>query len=107
MLLPDFPTDEKGGGHLSWAGGQADWASVRHLPNATQPSSYTGLDPLDHFHLYICRASCQHTFRHYPEGAGQAQQSQRLRKLAAICWTLGLSYRGIGAILAVFGIGIA
>jgi transposase-like protein len=37
----------------------------------------------------------------------QAQQSQRLRKLAALCWTLGLSYRGIAAVLAVFGVGIA
>jgi hypothetical protein len=36
----------------------------------------------------------------------QAQQSQRLRKLAAICWTFGLSYRGLAAIFAVFGVGI-
>jgi transposase-like protein len=55
---------------------------------------------------YRC-ASCRHTFRHYPEGVDQAQQSQRLRKLAAMCWTLGLSYRGIGLILAVFGVGIS
>jgi transposase-like protein len=55
---------------------------------------------------YRC-ASCRHTFRHYPDGVDQAQQSQRLRKLAAICWTLGLSYRGMGLILAVFGVGIS
>jgi transposase-like protein len=52
-----------------------------------------------------CR--CRHTFRHYPEGVDQAQQSRRLRKLAAICWTLGLSYRGIAGILGVFGVEVA
>jgi transposase-like protein len=51
--------------------------------------------------------SCRHTFRHYPVGVDQAQQSQRLRKLAAICWALGLSYRGIGGVFAVFGVGVA
>lgn len=55
---------------------------------------------------YRC-TRCRHTFRHYPEGVDQAQQSQRLRKLAAICWTLGLSYRSIAAVFAVFGVGIA
>jgi hypothetical protein len=54
-----------------------------------------------------CCANCRHTFRHYSDGVDQAQQNQRLRKLAAICWTLGLSYRGIGLILAVFGVGIS
>jgi transposase len=51
-----------------------------------------------------CR--CRHTFRHYPSGVDQAQQSQRLRKLAALMWVMGLSYRGIAALLPVFGIGI-
>jgi transposase-like protein len=55
---------------------------------------------------YRC-CGCRHTFRYYPQGVDQAQQSQRLRKLAAICWTLGLSYRGIAAVFAVFGVGIA
>lgn len=49
-----------------------------------------------------CR--CRHTFRHYPSGVDQAQQTQRLRTLAGICWVLGLSYRGIAALLAVFRI---
>ena len=53
-----------------------------------------------------CCTHCRHTFRHYPEGVDQAQQSQRLRKLAALCWVLGLSYRGIAAVLEVFGVGI-
>ena len=52
-----------------------------------------------------CR--CRHTFRHYPDGVGQAQQSQRLRQLAALCWALGVSYRGIAAVFAVFGVGIS
>lgn len=55
---------------------------------------------------YRC-TRCRHTFRYYPEGIDQAQQSQRLRKLAAVCWALGLSYRSIAAVFAVFGVGIA
>jgi transposase-like protein len=55
---------------------------------------------------YRC-SRCRHSFRHYPAGVDQAQQSQRLRKLAALCWTLGLSYRGIAAVFAVFGVGIS
>jgi transposase-like protein len=55
---------------------------------------------------YRC-ANCRHTFRHYPEGVDQAQQSQRLRKLAALAWTLGLSYRGIEAVFEVFQVKIA
>jgi transposase-like protein len=51
-----------------------------------------------------CR--CGHTFRHYPAGITQAQQSQRLCKLAALMWVLGLSYRGIEGLLEVFRIRI-
>lgn len=54
---------------------------------------------------YQC-CECRHTFRHYPPGVDQAEQSQRLRKLAALMWVLGLSYRGIAGVLAVFGVGI-
>lgn len=57
-------------------------------------------------HRYRC-CHCRHTFRDYPEGVDQAQQSQRLKKLAALCWTLGLSYRGIAGVLAVFRVGIS
>lgn len=52
---------------------------------------------------YRC-CGCRHTFRHYPEGVDQAQQSQRLRKLAALSWMLGLSYRGLVGVFAVFGV---
>jgi predicted RNA-binding Zn-ribbon protein involved in translation (DUF1610 family) len=50
---------------------------------------------------------CRHSFRHYPGGVDQAQQSQRLRKLATLCWILGLSYRGIACVFTVFGVGIS
>ena len=55
---------------------------------------------------YRC-CQCKHTFRQYPEGVNQAQQSQRLRRLAALSWVLGLSYRGIAGLFAVFGVGIS
>jgi transposase-like protein len=55
---------------------------------------------------YRCCA-CRHTFRHYPTGVDQAQQSRRLRKLAALTWMLGLSYRGLVGVFAVFGIDLS
>jgi len=48
----------------------------------------------------------RHMFRHYPDRVDQAQQSQQLRKLAALCWELEFSYRGVAAIFEVFGVGI-
>jgi hypothetical protein len=50
---------------------------------------------------------CRRTFRHYPEGVDRAQQSRRLRKLADMCWALGLSYRGVAGLFAVFELGNA
>jgi hypothetical protein len=55
---------------------------------------------------YRC-CQCRHTFRCYPAGVDQAQQSQRLRSLAALCWVLGLSFRGIAGVFGVFGVGIS
>jgi len=52
---------------------------------------------------YRC-CSCKRTFRHYPPGVDRADQSQRLRKLAAMYWVLGLSLRGVAMALAPFGI---
>ena len=49
-----------------------------------------------------CR--CGRMFRYYPEGTTRADQSERLRVFAVICWTLGLSYRGVSTILSGFGI---
>jgi transposase-like protein len=45
-----------------------------------------------------CR--CGRTFRHYPDGTTRADQTERLRLFAVICWTLGLSYRGVSTILS-------
>jgi len=52
---------------------------------------------------YRC-TSCGRTFRHYPEGISHAQQSERLKKLAVICWSFGLSYRGLELVLSAFGV---
>lgn len=52
-----------------------------------------------------CR--CRRTFRDYPAGVDAAEQSQRLRKLAALCWMLGLSYRGVEAIFGAFQVPIS
>jgi transposase-like protein len=49
-----------------------------------------------------CR--CHKTFRHYPEGIDRKSQSQRLRKVAAIMWILGLSYRSLEIVLDFFGV---
>ena len=51
-----------------------------------------------------CR--CGRTFRHYPEGTSGADQTERLRLFAVVCWTLGLSDRGVSAILSGLKIGI-
>ena len=55
---------------------------------------------------YKC-TSCQRTFRHYPAGVSHAGQSGRLMKLCVIMWSLGLSYRSVGLILAVFGVSLS
>jgi transposase-like protein len=53
-------------------------------------------------HRYRC-CQCRRTFRHYPPGVDRADQTTRLRQLAAICWTLGFSYRSLAAVFAAFG----
>lgn len=55
---------------------------------------------------YRC-CTCGHTFRHYPAGVDQAQQTTRLRALAALGWVLGLSYRGIAALFSAFRVEIS
>jgi len=49
---------------------------------------------------------CSRTFRHYPEGVDKADMSQRLRCLAAMAWSMGLSLRGVGIIFSAFGEGL-
>lgn len=54
---------------------------------------------------YRC-AECGRTFRHYPEGVDKGDMSQRLRCLAALAWSMGLSLRGVGTIFSAFGEGL-
>lgn len=49
-----------------------------------------------------CR--CQRIFRHYPVGVDRASQTKRMRAMAAIGWTLGMSYRGLSGFLNGFGV---
>lgn len=49
-----------------------------------------------------CR--CGRTFRHYPEGVTKADQTKRMQCFAVICWRLGMSYRGVSAILGGLGV---
>ena len=51
-----------------------------------------------------CCCHCGRSFRHYPEGVDRADQTQRMRKLAAIMWVLGLSLRNTCTVLAAFGV---
>ena len=55
---------------------------------------------------YKC-TSCKKTFRSYPEGVSHAQQSERLKKLCVIMWSLGLSHRSVVLILSVFGLSLS
>jgi len=55
---------------------------------------------------YRC-CHCKRTFRHYPPGVDRATQTQRLRKLAALCWVLGLSLRGVCSVFGAFGISLS
>jgi transposase-like protein len=52
---------------------------------------------------YRC-CQCRRTFRHYPQGVDCADQTQRLQKLVAIFWVLGLSLRGVVTMLGAFGV---
>jgi hypothetical protein len=48
---------------------------------------------------YRC-CQCKRSFRHYPAGSSRADQTERLRLLAVLMWTLGLSYRASSLILS-------
>ncbi len=53
---------------------------------------------------YRCtNPQCRHIFRWYPEGVDTRDMSQRLRCLAALAWSMGLSLRGVGIIFSAFG----
>ena len=48
---------------------------------------------------YKC-CHCKRTFRYYPKGSSRADQTERLRLLAVVMWSLGLSYRSASLILS-------
>lgn len=48
---------------------------------------------------YRC-CQCKRSFRHYPAGNSNADQTERLRLFAILLWTLGLSYRASSLILS-------
>jgi transposase-like protein len=52
---------------------------------------------------YRC-CGCKRIFRHYPEGNTRADQTERLRVLAVLLWTLGLSHRASSLILSGLGV---
>ena len=55
---------------------------------------------------YRC-CHCRRTFRGYPDGVDRADQTRRLRKLAALMWVLGLSLRHTCTVLAAFGVSLS
>ncbi len=52
---------------------------------------------------YRCE-ECQRTFRDYPDGVDRSDYTSGVRKLAALIWALGLSYRDIINIFDDIGI---
>jgi DNA-directed RNA polymerase subunit RPC12/RpoP len=52
---------------------------------------------------YRCE-ECERTFRDYPKGVDRSDYSCGIRKLAALIWALGLSYRDIISIFEDIGI---
>jgi transposase-like protein len=54
-----------------------------------------------HVKVYRYRCcECKRTFRYYPEGNTQADQTERLRLFAILLWTFGLSHRASSLILS-------
>ena len=50
--------------------------------------------------------TCDRTFRVYPHGVSQAQQSDRLKAMSVLLYILGLSYGGVSDFLCAIGLGI-
>jgi hypothetical protein len=74
------------------------WGRVRKPVKDTQCRNI-------YVYRYRC-CRCRRTFRHYPEGTTGADQTERLRLFAVVCWRLGLSHRGVSTILSGLKIGI-
>lgn len=54
-------------------------------------------------HRYKC-TTCGRTFRVYPTGVSQAQQSDRLKAMSVLLYILGVSYGGVADFLGAFGL---
>jgi len=52
---------------------------------------------------YRCKTCCR-TFRDYPKGIDRSDYTPGIRKLAALLWTFGLSYRNVIKIFGRIGI---
>lgn len=50
--------------------------------------------------------NCNRTFRTYPPGISNAQQSNRLKAMSILLYVLGLSYGGVSDFLEALGVGI-
>jgi transposase-like protein len=57
------------------------------------------------YRYWCCR--CHRTFRYYPEGVDKADQTQRMRTLAALFWMFGLSYRSLEIVLGAFQVDLS
>ncbi len=55
---------------------------------------------------YRC-CQCRRTFRQYPQGCSRADQTERLKALVVICWTLGLSHRSVSRLLSGLQVGLS
>ena len=84
LKLPDVKAEPESRPEKCPACGMTPAALGGHTKQVTRPHVHEVVV----YRYYRCR--CRHTFRHYPAGVDQAQQSRRLRKLAAVCWALGL-----------------
>jgi DNA-directed RNA polymerase subunit RPC12/RpoP len=60
-------------------------------------------DTMAVFYRYRCR-DCKRTFRHYPKDVDRASHARGIRRLAALLWALGLSYREIIELLKKYEI---
>jgi len=56
-------------------------------------------------HRYRC-TTCGRTFRVYPTGVSQSQQSDRLKAMSVLLYILGISYGGVSDFLCAIGLGI-
>lgn len=77
------------------------WEILQRWGTVTKPLRDTGWEEIQ-VYRYRC-VECRHTFRWYPEGVDTADMSQRLKCLAAMAWSMGLSLRGVGTIFSAFG----